>query len=80
FDIILVRSKKGIIFSDDIPPVHALFVVVSSPDQQSFYLHSLMWMVQISEDEDFEEKWLNAQNSEELRDIILSSWRKQKSA
>jgi len=80
FDIVLVRSKKGIIFSDNIPPVHALLVVVSSPDQQSFYLHSLMWMVQISEDKDFEEKWLNAQNSEELRDIILSSWIKQKSA
>ena len=76
FDIILVRNKKGIIFSDDMPPIHALFVIVSSPDQQSFYFHSLMWMVQISECEDFEERWLIARNSEELRDIILSSWKK----
>lgn len=78
FDIILVRSRKGIIFSDDIPPVHAIFVIVSSSDQQSFYLHSLMWMVQISEDEDFKEKWLHAHNSKELRHIIVSSWEKLK--
>jgi len=76
FDIVLVRSKKGIIFSDDMPPIHALFVIVSSSDQQSFYFHSLMWMVQISEQEDFEKKWLNAKDSEELRNIILSSWEK----
>ncbi len=78
FDIILVRSKKGIIFSDDIPPIHALFVIVSSPDQQSFYFHSLMWLVQISEFKDFEKKWLNAKDNEELRNIILSSWEKLK--
>jgi amino acid transporter len=78
FDIILVRSKKGIIFYDNIPPVHALFIIVSSPDQQSFYFHSLMWMVQISEDESFKEEWLSARNSEELRNTILSLWEKVK--
>ena len=80
FDIILVRSKKGLMFSEEMPPVYALFVIVSSSDQHNFYFHSIMWMVQISEDKDFKEKWLDAQNSEELRDIILSSWVKQKSA
>ncbi|HEC75701.1 MAG TPA: amino acid permease [Thermoplasmatales archaeon] len=78
FDVILVRSKKGIIFSDNIPPVHAFFVIVSSSDEQSFYFHSLMWIVQISEDIDFEERWLNAKNRKELRNIILSSWEKLK--
>lgn len=76
FDIVLVRSKKGIIFSENIPPVHALFVIVSSSDQQNFYFHSLMWMVQISEEENFKEKWLNARDSKELRSIVLSSWKK----
>lgn len=80
FDIILVRSKKGIIFSDNIPPIHAFFVIVSSSDEQSFYFHSLMWIVQISEDKDFEERWLNARNRKELRNIILSSWEKLKTA
>jgi amino acid transporter/mannitol/fructose-specific phosphotransferase system IIA component (Ntr-type) len=78
FEIILVRSKKGIILFDDTPPVHAFFVVVATPEQQNFYMHSLMWMVQIAEGIDFEKEWLNAKDTDELRDIILSSWRKRK--
>ena len=79
FEIILVRSKKGIIVSDDIDPIHAFFVIVASPDQQSFYLHSLMWIVQIAEETDFEEEWIRAKSIGELRDIIISSWKKRKS-
>jgi len=79
FEIILVRSKKGIILSDDADPVHAFFVIVASPDQQSFYLHSLMWVIQIAEETDFEKEWIKAKDSDELRDIILKSWEKRKS-
>jgi len=78
FDIILVRSKKGLIISDDIKPIHAFFVIVASPDKQSFYLHSLMWIVQIAEETDFEKEWITAKDIDELRDIILSSWRRRK--
>jgi mannitol/fructose-specific phosphotransferase system IIA component (Ntr-type) len=76
-DIILVRCKKGIVFSNEYPPANAVFIIVSTSDEQHFYLHSLMWLTQIVEKPDFEMKWLNAQNTDELRDIILSSWRKQ---
>jgi len=78
FEIILVRSKKGVMLFDGVPPVHAFFVVVATPEQQSFYMHSLMWMVQIAEETDFENEWLNAKDADELRDIILSSWEKRK--
>jgi len=78
FEIILVRSKKGIIISDDVDPIHAFFVIVASPDQQSFYLHSLMWIIQIAEETDFEDEWIKAKDSKELREIILKSWRKRK--
>jgi len=77
-DIILVRCKKGITFSDDYPPANAAFIMISTHDEQHFYLHALMWLTQIAESPDFETKWLNAQNADELRDIILSSWKKQK--
>jgi len=77
-DIILVRCKKGIAFSDDFPPANAVFITVSTHDEQHFYLHSLMWLTQIAESPDFEAKWLNALNTDEMRDIILSSWRKQR--
>jgi len=78
FEVIIVRSKKGIMLFDDIPPVHAFFVVVATSEQQSFYMHSLMWTVQIAEETNFEKEWLNAKDSKELREIILSSWRKRK--
>jgi mannitol/fructose-specific phosphotransferase system IIA component (Ntr-type) len=78
FEIILVRSKKGIMLFDNTKPVHAFFVVVSTSEQQSFYMHSLMWIVQIAEDIDFEKKWLEAKDENELREITLSSWSKRK--
>jgi len=78
FEIIIVRSKKGIILSDDAPPVHAFFVVISTSEQQSFYMHSIMWIVQIAEKINFKKEWLNVKDSKELHEIILSSWRKRK--
>lgn len=75
FDIEFVRTKRGARFSDDFPPVRAAFILVSSSDEENFYLHSLMWIVQIAERVDFEEEWINAKDSEELRKIILRSWR-----
>ncbi len=76
FEIELVRSKKGVIFSEGIAPIHAAFIIVHSPDEDNFYYHSLMWMVQIAEKTDFEKEWLDAKNSDELREIVLKSWRK----
>jgi mannitol/fructose-specific phosphotransferase system IIA component (Ntr-type) len=78
FEIIFVRCKKGIMLFDDVKPVHAFFVVVSTSEHQSFYMHSLMWIVQITEEIDFEKKWLDAKDENELREIILSSWSKRK--
>ena len=78
FDILMIRSKKGIILFDDIDPFHAFFVVVASSEQQTFYMHALMWIVQIAEGIDFEKEWLNAKDAEELRRLIVSSWLKRK--
>lgn len=76
FEIILVRDRKGVTFSAGASPIYVAFIIVSTPDEQSFYLHTLMWIAGIAEETDFDKKWLSAQSSEELRDIILSSWRK----
>ena len=79
FEILLVRSRKGIILSDDVDPIHAFFVIVASPNQKNFYLHSLMWIVQIAEGVDFRTEWLIAKDDEELKDIILTAWKKRES-
>jgi len=78
FEMLLVRSRKGIILSDDVDPIHAFFVIVVSPDQKNFYLHSLMWVVQIAEETDFETEWLIAKDDEELKNIIMAAWKKRK--
>ena len=78
FELIIVRSRMGMFLSDDVDPIRAFFVIVASPDKQSLYLHTLMWLIQIAEETDFEEEWINAKDIDELRDIILSSWKKRK--
>ncbi|GAG68889.1 unnamed protein product, partial [marine sediment metagenome] len=76
FEIILIRDREGITFSDKSFPIYEAFIIVNTPDEHNFYMHSLMWIVKIIEETDFDKKWLNAKNSEELRNIILSLWRK----
>jgi mannitol/fructose-specific phosphotransferase system IIA component (Ntr-type) len=79
FEIIIVRTKKGIILADNGAPVHAFFIIVSSPDKKSLYLHTMMWIIQIAEEADFGEEWINAKDHEELRAIFLKAWRKRES-
>jgi len=78
FEILLIRSKKGLIISDDVDPINAFVVIVASHDLQNFYHHSLMWFVQIADEIDFKDEWVNAQDKEVIRDIILTSWKKRK--
>jgi len=78
FEILLIRSKKGLIISDDVDPINAFVIIVASPDLQNFYHHSIMWFVQIADEIDFKDEWINAKDSEGIRDIILSSWKKRK--
>jgi len=78
FEMLLVRSKMGIILSDDVDPIHSFFIIVSSEDQKNFYMHAIMWIIQISEQKDFDEKWINAKDEDELKKIILDFWDKEK--
>ena len=78
FEMMLVKSKMGIYLSDDHDPVHTFFIIVASPDQKNFYLHTLMWIIRITSDEEFEKMWCNAKDKDELRKIILDSWEKNK--
>ena len=72
----MVRTKKGLMISDRIDPIHCMFIILASSDFESFYYHMLMWLVQISDDPGFEEKWKNAKTEDALRLIIIDSWEK----
>jgi mannitol/fructose-specific phosphotransferase system IIA component (Ntr-type) len=74
FEIVVVRTKKGLVISKDIDPIHCIFIILATSDYQSYYYHTLMWLVQISDDSEFEKKWISAKNSDDLREVILQTW------
>ena len=76
FTMILIRSKKGIIFPDSPVPVKTLFAIVASGDERNFYLRALMAIAEIVQEEDFEEKWCAAGSKADLEDVILLASRK----
>ncbi len=71
FEILLVRSRQGVYFSERFPNVKIIFIVTGSKDERNFHLRALAKIIQIVQQPDFQEKWLNAQNVDALRDIIL---------
>ncbi len=75
-DIVLVRTRKGLIVSKHIDPIYSFFIIVASDDQQNFYWHSIMWVAQIAEQDDFQDNWLKAENKKELRKVFLDAWKK----
>ena len=80
FEIILIRCKDGIIFSELQEPVKIAFVLIGSQDERNFHLKALMGIAHIVNEADFEKRWFNAANHEQLRDIILLSGRKREEA
>ena len=75
FDIILMRSKPGIVFSDLNQPVNTVFVLIGSRDQRNFHLKALMAIAHIVEEPEFQKRWMAAENPEQLRDVVLLSGR-----
>jgi len=76
FDLLLVRCKEGIVFSELNPPVTKAFVLIGSYDERNFHLKALMAIAHIVQEPDFDAHWFQAGSVEQLRDIILLSSRK----
>jgi APA family basic amino acid/polyamine antiporter len=79
FDILLVRYKEGLQFSSSPDLVHTMFVLVGSIDERNYHLRALMAIAQIAQETHFEKKWLEASNTDALRDVVLLSSRKRES-
>ncbi len=71
FDMLLVRCKKGIKFSESASKVHTVFVLVGTKDERNFHLRALAAIAQIVQNPNFNKKWLSARNEKALRDIVL---------
>ncbi len=76
FDILLVRCKPGITFSEQFKDIHTVFILAGTKDERNFHLRALSAIAQIIHDHSFRERWLNAADTEALRDTILLGRRK----
>jgi len=76
FDILLVRAKDGINFSNTPEPIRIMFILAGSKDQRNYHLRALMAIAQIAQGTSFEHRWLTARDTQAIRNIILLSTRK----
>ncbi len=71
FRILLARCKDGITFPEAKEKVHTVFMLIGSKDERNFHLRALAAIAEIAQRGDFDENWLAARDTEELRNIIL---------
>ena len=53
FEIVVVRSREGINYGSDIPPVHIVFALAGSKNERNFHLQALMAIAQIVQNNEF---------------------------
>ncbi|MBU1888099.1 MAG: amino acid permease [Candidatus Omnitrophica bacterium] len=75
FKIILARARSGIIFPDD-KLAHIIFILAGSSDERNLHLKVLAAIAQITEAPGFDEKWFEARNEDELKNIVLLAERR----
>ena len=76
FEVLLVRARKGIIFSSQEDPVHIIFVLAGSIDERNFHLRTLMAIAQIMGESNFYTNWMRMKDQKSLKMLVLSSTRK----
>ena len=80
FELVLVRHKSGVAFSEEAPQVKAVFVLMGTVDERNFHLRALAGIAQIAQGSDFIDRWLAAKNETALRDLLLLSRRQRNAA
>lgn len=76
FRMVVVRCRDGVNFGVGSERVKAVFLFISGKNLSRLHLQTLASIASIVKNEDFEEKWLDAENENYLRDLILLSERK----
>ncbi len=75
FRIIMARAKSGVIFPGD-KLAHIIFVTVGSADKRNLHLKVLAAIAQITQDPEFDSKWMKVGNKEDLKHLVLLAERK----
>ena len=79
FNMIVVRVKNGVHFSEQFESVKAIFILIGSRDERQFHLQALSAIAQITANPDFEKQWLEATSIQNLKDICILSERRRHS-
>ncbi|MFH1622020.1 MAG: amino acid permease, partial [Candidatus Omnitrophota bacterium] len=75
FKIILVRARAGVIFPEN-KVAHIVFILAGSSDVRNLHLKALAAIAQITQNPEFDKKWLSVANKDELKNIILLAERR----
>lgn len=76
FDILVARSREGIVFSQNAPNVHAVFILLGTKDERNLHLRALSAIAQIAMEKQFEQRWLAARDTAAIRNLVLLTTRK----
>ncbi len=78
FQIMLIRTKNGTNYSEMYGEVKAIFVLAGTMDRRNQHLRALASIAQVVHHKDFEERWLAARGTQEIKDLVLLSERNRK--
>ena len=70
FEMLIVRCRNGVYFSEDAPAVKTIFVLLSSRDEDDFHRH-VVNIAQVSKQPRFQRRWRRAKSEDDLRDILI---------
>ncbi len=71
FELLIVRCKGGVRFSDSSQNIQTVFVLIGTQDKRNLHLRVLAAIAQICQNTKFLKRWLSAKNEESLRDVVL---------
>lgn len=71
FHVMLVRSRQGISMGEHGEGVHVAFILAGTEDLRNYHLRVLMFIAQITQEADFDSRWMKATDTEGLRNIVL---------
>ncbi len=69
--LVIVRNKAGVEFSTSKNKAKAIFLIGVAQNKRKLHLNILKEIAKALTKPDFEEKWLNANNKEELKNIFI---------
>lgn len=70
YHMVIMRSKKGVVFPSSEEKIYAIFLLLGSQDQPSQHLRILAEIARRAENPHFKKAWKNALTVEELPDVL----------